>query len=299
VSYSALLDKIPTSLFKSGSDMHKLLQLFFEGLDEVDTRFDQIKNLRDINNLTGLHLTNSGALVRARWREENELDVSYKTIIDLENMRTSASGSIPDILESLSFISNDLHKYTIHEGYEFGMPGVLRVALISGPSGFNPDNKYLYAIENHAALGMRYSILNELLTIGSAMILKTIIAQNGWDGTSVLDNLQVFHILKNWLNIQFIAVGNGAEPGGVWREAQQADIGLQNELIRVSISSIINADEGRSYIGTIPAQQSGILVNEIASFNDTGELVAIKSFPSIMLSDQINNDFMISEDYHA
>lgn len=299
MSYNDLLEKIPTSLFPSGSDLHKLLQIFFEGLDEIDGRLLQVKNLRDIDSLSGINLTKTGSLIRARCRELNESDGSYKTVIDLENRRTSASGSIPDILKSLSLISNNLAQYQIHEGFKFGLPGVLRVVLTGGTNGFAPDDKYLYAIENHAATGMRYSILNEFSLLGATMILKTIISQNGWDNTSLLDNLQVFHVQKNWLNIQDIAVGNGAEPGGILREAQQNDTGLQNELIRVSVSAIVNTDTGRSYLATISPQFGGINVNEVAGFNNTGDLVAIKSFPSLPLSDQINNDFMISEDYHA
>jgi hypothetical protein len=270
-----------------------------EALDEISARIEQIRNLRDIYSLSGIHLTNAGKIVRARGRDLNESDASYKTIIDLENLRTSANGSIPDIIRSLNLISTELNKYTIHEGFTFGIPGVLRVKVPATAEGFLRDEKFLYAIENHNAPGLRYSVLNDMGILGAEMILKTVLSLNGWDNTVYLDNLQVFHAPLNNLNIHFIALGDGAEPGGILRPAEQNDTGLQNERIRVPVTVFNNPDGGRSYLGTILPEFGGFNINEIGAFNDENALVTVKAFPSIMLSDQINNDFMITEDYHA
>jgi hypothetical protein len=299
MSYNELLNKIPTSLYKPGSDLHKLIQMDIEALDEISARIEQIRNLRDIDSLSGIHLTNAGKIVRARGRNLNESDASYKTIIDLENLRTSANGSIPDIIRSLNLISTPQSNYTIHEGFKFGLPGVLRVAVPATAAGFLLDEKFLYAIENHNAPGIRYSVLNDMGILGSEMILKTVFSLNGWDNTVYLDNLQVFHEPVNNLNIHFIALGDGAEPGGILRPAEQEDTALQSERIRVPVTVFNNPDGGCSYLGTILPEFGGFNINEIGAFNDENGLVTIKSFPSIMLSNQINNDFMITEDYHA
>jgi hypothetical protein len=297
--YNDLLSKIPTSLFPKGSDLHKLVQMDIDALTEIYAVIEEIRNLRDINTLSGLHLTNSGKCVRARGRLQNESDDSYKTIIDLENLRTSSRGSIPDIIKSLTRISTPQSNYTIHEGFKFGLPGVLRVAVPATAAGFLLDEKFLYAIENHNAPGIRYSVLNDMGILGSEMILKTVFSLNGWDNTVYLDNLQVFHEPVNNLNIHFIALGDGAEPGGILRPAEQEDTALQSERIRVPVTVFNNPDGGRSYLGTILPEFGGFNINEIGAFNDENALVTVKAFPSIMLSDQINNDFMITEDYHA
>jgi len=298
MSYSCV-DNIPQSIFKAGSDMHKLMRIVDEATAEIDERRLRIEELRNKSALTGLHLSNAGTVVRARRRAENEPDSDYHKIIDLENLRQRASGSIPDIISSLEYISSEETKYYVDEGYKYGMPGVLRILVGGDETGFVVDNKFVYAIENHAAFGIRYSALYALYVLQSEILLKTQISENGRDNTSALDNLQVFHDLKNWLNIDQIGVGDGSEPGGVLRPPQQSDTGLQNEIARVGVSYFFNADGGRSYLGSFIPSLGITRVNEIAAFNPDGVLIGIYTFPAIQFSLAINNDIMITEDYHG
>lgn len=80
-----------------------------------------------------------------------------------------------------------------------------------------------------------------------------------------------------------MAFGDGASVGSSIRTPLASDTALQHELHRQHVDSITMLDDGISalYVATLAkATLAGQVINEVALFDEDGDLLAIKSFSS-------------------
>lgn len=90
-------------------------------------------------------------------------------------------------------------------------------------------------------------------------------------------------LASNLPRIVGVAFGDGAASGSSLRTPLPTDTSLQNELLRQNVDSAVLKDDGISvlYTSTLAKQTlEGKNINEIALYDEDGDLVAIKSFSS-------------------
>lgn len=78
-----------------------------------------------------------------------------------------------------------------------------------------------------------------------------------------------------------MAFGDGAKSGTDYRTPLPTDTSLQNELLRQEVDSAVLQEDGISvlYVCTLAKETlGGKSINELALYDEEGDLVAIKSF---------------------
>ncbi|WP_201028439.1 phage tail protein, partial [Leptospira weilii] len=95
-----------------------------------------------------------------------------------------------------------------------------------------------------------------------------------------------------------IAFGTGGIVSGSPRSPQDSDTGLQNEVFRKLVEIQNNPDGTRSFKATIKQSELiGMNINEIGLFDEDGDLLFIKTFPSKPKDNLIVYDFIINEEF--
>ncbi|MCE9500935.1 MAG: phage tail protein, partial [Leptospira sp.] len=95
-----------------------------------------------------------------------------------------------------------------------------------------------------------------------------------------------------------IAFGDGGLISGEPREPEESDTGLQNEILRKLVIIQENPDGSREFIGILKqAELVGNEINEIALFNEDGDLLFIRTFPTKQKDNLIIYDFVIKEEF--
>lgn len=88
-------------------------------------------------------------------------------------------------------------------------------------------------------------------------------------------------LLDKLPKIAGMVFGDGAKSGDDYRTPLPTDTSLQNELYRKEVDSAVLQDDGISVLYTCVLSKEtlgGKSINELALYDESGDLVAIKSF---------------------
>ncbi|MDV6235833.1 phage tail protein [Leptospira ellisii] len=95
-----------------------------------------------------------------------------------------------------------------------------------------------------------------------------------------------------------IAFGTGGLSGGIPRVPQNEDTGLQNEVFRKQVEIGSDLSGGRNFKSTVKqGEMIGQEINEVGLFDEDGDLVYLKTFPSKSKDHLIVYDFVIRENF--
>jgi hypothetical protein len=135
-------------------------------------------------------------------------------------------------------------------------------------------------IESVRAAGILADIYFNFDILSTQMLDYTQTFSGVLDGSWLLDGqLALCGCDDKVFTPNFIALGDGAEPGGNLRPPEPGDTGLQNEIVRKDVLSFNDENGIRTHQITLTATElDGFTINEIAIFRDS-EPILIGAFP--------------------
>lgn len=107
-------------------------------------------------------------------------------------------------------------------------------------------------------------------------------------------------MIDNLPKIVGIAFGDGAKTGTAYRTPLPTDTSLQNELLRQEVDSAVLQDDGISVLYTCVLAKgtlAGKSINELALYDNDGDLVAIKSFTDKGKDSDMEMGFSVLDKY--
>ncbi len=298
---SPVLDDIqqfPSSILKNtpGTEQAKLYQLFATQMDELETVRADLYQFFDIANQVGINLDLIGELLgEAR---KGKTDEDYRLFLQIAIMRLASRGdinSINAIAAALGFTNINIEEiYRV--GYVLDSSMLLDGTwLLNGehtPAAFTffrelsvddatPDFAIAEMIDSVRAAGVDAQIAFNFIVLESDSVVYTNytgLLDDTWflDGKKMLSGTSEMILTPNE-----IAIGDGAQPGGVGpvRTPLPGDSGLQNELLRVPVTTIDLGGERIHVLEIGRDELGGDDINEIGIFRDSSPIL-IESFES-------------------
>lgn len=304
-SLESILDRVsvfPASYFNRDveSQNGKMFQVFARELKDLYDAADTLTFINDINKQSGVVLDLIGENLRQR---RNGLDDDrYKIFLSIANAKRSSIGDIYTLNEVTNRIVagyGSLFKIIelcYNEGVRYldgslllngeyplsgslSQPATLEVILIGLPEELEVIYEFNKAIFDIKAGGVK-AIVSYRFNLPLSRMLTFSLPSGYLNANVSLDGFWKLSGKKVKLIPFEIALGNGAEPGGILRAPEFTDTVLQNEVFRKL--AIITSDENENQIFSIiikPAELIGQRINEIALYNEDGGLMALASFP--------------------
>jgi hypothetical protein len=106
-----LINKLPDSIFAIGPDSnnYKLWKLFSVFMDEIDTVFEDIRLITEIQSNTGAQLDLAGKILRQK--RQGWPDDKYIQYLSVAIKKYQCSGSIPDLNEICRILADSAFLY--------------------------------------------------------------------------------------------------------------------------------------------------------------------------------------------
>lgn len=300
MSYSTLL-RFPTSILNNdpNSNLGRLIGLIATEIEEFSNALKTFVSIYSIIENSELMLDQIGKLVREQ--RLNRSDVTYRKFIGIAIRKYLSRGDLKSISEigaqliegSGSLRSIEELAYLDSEAFLDGKerldglwplngsearPATIRITFVGSPNSLEVSPDFNSAIADIRAGGTKSEIVYQFQISFDSFLKKftrAILLDGTWDfsGKSLLS---VPNVLPNVIEI---ALGTGAEPGGVLRPPLETDVGLQNEILRKP-AEILSLDVDRWEVGVrlFPGDAGGQKINEMALYDDDGQLVALASF---------------------
>ncbi|EQA70369.1 hypothetical protein [Leptospira noguchii] len=321
-SIDAILQKYPTSLFNRDpdSEIGRKWKADLELLNEVRTTLESIRGVSDYRIRNGAILDLIGKNLK---QPRNGMDdFRYRIFLSIARQKQKSKGDIYSMNEIGSqILAGTGTLYEIQELCYSGAPMFLDGSLtlngeypLSGSSKRPATIRVIFsgsidtvvvspefnkAIAQIRAGGVR-SIINyrfETSTL-SGKLYGFALRSSMFDGTWPLNGFTILSGDKVGIQPYEIAFGTGGLISGIPRPPQDSDTGLQNEVFRKLAEIQNNPDGTRSFKTTIKQSELiGQSINELALFEEDGNLLFLKTFPSKPKDNLIVYDFVINEEF--
>lgn len=321
-SVNEVLEKYPSSLFTHdpNSKIGKRWSADLELLNEVSLVFESLRGLTDFRTQAGAVLDLIGKnLKQAR---EGMDDFRYRIFLSIARQKRKSKGDIHSMNEIGSqILAGTGTLYEIQELCYGGVPQYLDGSLtlngefpLSGNtkrpatirvvfSGsvdsvvvapeFNKAIAQIRAGGVKAIIGYRF----ETSTL-SGRLYGSALRTSFLDGTWALDASTILSDSNIRIQPYEIAFGIGGVSAGEPRVPQVNDSGLQNEILRKPVEIRTQLDGTRIFQATLKQPEAiGASINELGLFDENGNLLFIKTFPSKAKDNLILYDFVIQEDF--
>lgn len=303
-SLDQILDRVnvfPASYFNRdlNSQNGKMFQVYARELKDLYDAAESLRTINDLNTQSGIVLDLIGENLRQR---RNGLDDdTYKIFLSIANAKRNAVGDIFTLNEVTNRIVAgygslfQILELCYQDGTRFldggsflngeyplsgslSQPATIEVILLGSPNELEVIFEFNKAIFDIKAGGIR-AIVSYRFNIKLSSILTFNIPSGTLDSSVNLDAFWFLSGSKINLIPFEIALGNGAEPGGIMREPEFDDTSLQNEIVRKLVTITSDTSGNRFFTIEIkPAELIGQRVNEIALYNEDGGLMALSSF---------------------
>lgn len=294
--------RFPSSILENdpNSNLGKLMALLETEMSEFAYALSSMIGLYDITSKSGSMLDWIGGLVRES--RQNRSDIAYKRFLPIAIRKYLSRGDLKSIseigslliqgtgslrsIEELAYIDS-IARLDGRDNFSglwplngsSSRPATFRVTFAGAIEALQVSSDFNTAIADIRAGGTKGEIVNQF-QVGFSRFLKkffrSALLDGSWDftGKSLLSQPIVLP------NVATIALGIGAEPGGNLRSPLASDIGLQNEILRKS-AEILSLDSNSWEVGVrlFVADAINQKINEMALYDDAGQLVALASFP--------------------
>lgn len=273
------IQKLPLSFLNRDieSDLGKRWRIFAEELDEIRAVFESLRGVNSYSLQSGYTLDLIGGNVGQK--REGRDDYRYKILLSVANAKRYARGDISSmnqIGEKLLLGSGVLLE--IRERF-------LDISLIKfdatwkfdgsrklSGSGKSPATIYVVFQGEVNVLQMQddYAAMIDQIRSGGvrSIVVYDFIIESGLHLAPVPESG----------NLTF-AFGNGAENDGVIRQPSLSDTGLQNEIARIRAKEKLTEGVMQCYAELRGSIASNSAINELAVFDESGNLIYLSSFP--------------------
>ena len=314
------ISKYPPSYLNRdiNSDTGKRWSILMPEFDEVNAALDSMYGLKDFSNKSGKMLDLIGQNLR-----QNRIgldDEKYKIFLSIANSKRQSKGDIFSLNEiGNRIVASQGNLFEIRElcylkgtryldgtyllngdiplSGSLKQPATIEIVLNGRVNNLRVFTEFNKAMDEVRVGGVE-AIISYRFEIYLSEMLKFNFRNTDFDGSWNLDG----STLLSGDNLELIpfeiAVGTGAEPGGILREPEFEDSGLQNEVLR-KLCSIRRTAEGLQEFSLKikPGEVIGDSINEIGIFRESGDPFALFSFPGKPKDRYINYEFVIKEGY--
>ncbi|MCG6167331.1 phage tail protein [Leptospira sp. FAT2] len=318
----SVLQKYPLSLFTRTPDSQigKKWEVDLELLNEVRSVLDSIQSVADFRTQSGAVLDLIGKNLKQP--RDGMDDFKYKIFLSIARQKRKSKGDIHSMNEIGSQILAGMGTlYEIKELCYGGEPMLLDALLtLNGEYPLSGSTKRPATIEvvfsglvdsvvvapefNKAMAQIRAGGVKaiiryrfEMSTLAGRLYgvsLRTPLLDGSWsmNGFTLLSGEKVR------IRPYEIAFGTGGLTNGVPRAPQIGDLGLQNEAYRKLIDIRYDSEGNRFFQSTLKQGEAiGCNINEIGLFDEDGNLLYLKTFPSKEKDHLIVYDFIIKEEF--
>ncbi|EMK15599.1 phage tail protein [Leptospira kirschneri] len=317
-----VLEKYPSSIFTRDSDstIAKKWEVELELLNEVRSILESISGITDYRVQNGTVLDLIGKNLK---QPRNGMDdFRYKIFLSIARQKRKSKGDIFSMNEIGSQILTGIGTlYEIKELCYGGVPMLLDATYtLNGEYPLSGSTKRPATIEviftgsidelpvvpefNQAIAQIRpggvKAIIRyrfEMSTLGGRLYGESIRTPY-LDGSWSLNGFTLLSGEKVKIRPYEIAFGIGGLEGGIPRAPKIGDTGLQNEIYRKLVEIRSDSDGNRYFQTTVKqGEMMGYGINEIGLFDEDGELLYLKTFPSKDKDHLIVYDFVIKEEF--
>ncbi|PJZ57889.1 phage tail protein [Leptospira barantonii] len=319
---SDILQKYPSSLFtrEEDSQIGKKWKADLELLNEVRNVFESSKGATDFRTQSGAILDLIGKNLKQP--RDGMDDFRYRVFLSIARQKRKSKGDIHSMNEIGSqILAGTGTLYEIQElcyggepllldglitfNGEYPLsgntkrPATIRVIFTGSVDTVVVTPEFNKAISQIRAGGVN-SIINyrfETSTL-SGRLYNSALRTSALDVTWAMNGVTILSIPNAKILPDQIAFGIGGLSSGTPRIPQAGDTGLQNEVLRKSITIQNNPDGSRIFKASIKqAEAIGAGINELGLFDRDGNLLFLKTFPSKPKDNLIVYDFAIHEEF--
>lgn len=313
-----IIKKYPSSFLNQNenSDTGKRWQIVAPEFEAIHSAIETLYFLKDFSRQSGVVLDLIGQNVR---QKRNGLDdEKYKIFLSIANAKRDSKGDIYSLneignrivagsgnlfeIKELCYLSGTryldgsfLFNGELPLSGSLKQPATIEIVLNGRINDLKVVSEFNQAIADIKAGGVE-AIISYRFEIYLSEMLKFNIRNPDLDGSWSLDGSSLLSGERVEIVPFEIAIGTGAEPGGILREPAFEDTGLQSEVLR-KLCVIRRTSEGLQEFSMKikPGEAIGNSINEIGIFRESGELLALFSFPGKPKDGYINYEFVIRE----
>ncbi|AOP33416.1 phage tail protein [Leptospira tipperaryensis] len=317
-----VLQKYPSSLFTraSESQIGKRWNAEIELLNEARTVLESIRGITDFRVQEGALLDLIGKNLKQS--REGMDDFRYRIFLSIARQKRKSKGDIHSMNEIGSqILAGTGTLYEIQELCYGGVPELLDGSLtLNGEFPLSGNTKRPATIRvifsgstdtvvvtpefNKAIAQIRAGGVNAIINYRFetstlfGRLYGSAIRTSFLDGTWVFNGFTLFEDSNIRILPYEIAFGIGGLVSGEPRVPLPSDTGLQNEILRKLVEIQDNPDGTRNFKVTIKQSEAiGASINELGLFDNDGNLMFLKTFPSKPKDNLIVYDFVIKEEF--
>ncbi|RHX87313.1 phage tail protein [Leptospira stimsonii] len=317
-----VLQRYPSSLFTRDpeSQIGKRWTADLELLNEARVVLESLRGLTDFRVQQGAVLDLIGKNLKQP--RDGMDDFRYRVFLSIARQKRKSKGDIHSMNEIGSqILSGTGTLYEIQELCYGGVPEFLDGALtLNGEFPLSGNTKRPATIRvvfsgsvdsvvvapefNQAISQIRAGGVNAIISYRfetstlSGLLYGASLRSNVLDGSWTLSNSTLLSDSNVRIFPYEIAFGIGGLNAGIPRVPQPSDTGLQNEVLRKLVEIRTNPDGTRNFQVTIKQVEAiGASINELALFDENGDLLFLKTFPSKPKDNLIVYDFVIKEEF--
>ena len=284
-------DLFPQTIFKDGSVVSAICDTKDESYSDLVLWNNQCEFLNVIDDMAGVNLDRLGVTLGVL--REGVDDETYRLYLKVGIKRYSSRGDLASI-EAIGRMLGASPLNIVENGNGLRLDGTWKLDGTkkldgqSRPATFSYTKKesvYTQDETEHigllldAARAAGIKVITEFCwTLNTSQMYDYTQAYSGkLDGTWKLDGTFRLDPTKKIYTPNYIALGDGAEPGGVLRKPQIGDTGLQNEIIRKPVTG---KQEGNKLHFNITLGESELKnknINELGLFRDS-QVMLLESF---------------------
>jgi hypothetical protein len=275
------------------SNLGKLWELFSSQLDLIEAQIVLLKNILSIVDNSGIQLDRIGTLV-SQTREVGELDSLYRLNLIIAIYSRMSGGTIPELVNIGKLLAgNDASAlFRPYELWQLSGSAFLDASdLMDGHGVFSPTGKEPASIESqiegdvdHIEVPLEIgTALDKVRAGGIYSKFRIVFCKNVSEMTRYAGSLS---------EISNIALGDGAT-----RDPLPGDTGLENEVLRKTVSTSTSLDGEPQYsIFLMEDDLNVYTINEIALFDSLGAIIVKYRFSGKAKNSTMVYEYRITND---